>query len=250
MSVYLKDDKIVLQDDLVATSTDCCCLNGACCFPDGHCEVETETKCVDDGGTYQGDDTDCDTTGACCIGTDCSITTEACCTGSGGTYQGDDTTCDPNPCEVPACGECVFVDTFGNNWLTKTVTSSGTVHCDPSEFQEGYDGDYSGTAILDCSSGELVVSCVGSGTDCRPGFPTPTLEPLSGDCWWMEGMVPVSASPFYPISCGTFDNPSCTINTWYGENISCSSTCFAGCVAGCDGSMTVTVEYSNPCTPV
>lgn len=37
-------------------------------------------------------------TGACCIGGSCSILTEEICLNSGGTYQGDNTTCDSNPC--------------------------------------------------------------------------------------------------------------------------------------------------------
>jgi hypothetical protein len=37
-------------------------------------------------------------TGACCIDGVCSITTEQSCIDSGGTYQGDGTDCDPNPC--------------------------------------------------------------------------------------------------------------------------------------------------------
>jgi hypothetical protein len=42
-------------------------------------------------------------TGACCIGEDCSITTEADCIAAGGTYQGDNTDCDPNPCAAEGC---------------------------------------------------------------------------------------------------------------------------------------------------
>jgi hypothetical protein len=48
-------------------------------------------------------------TGACCIGEECSITTEAACTEAGGTYQGDDTDCDPNPCITPECPSNVHV---------------------------------------------------------------------------------------------------------------------------------------------
>ncbi len=34
--------------------------SGACCFNDGHCAVLSQSNCVQQGGTYQGDDTLCD----------------------------------------------------------------------------------------------------------------------------------------------------------------------------------------------
>jgi len=35
-------------------------LEGACCFVDGSCQILTEPRCQDSGGTYQGDGTVCD----------------------------------------------------------------------------------------------------------------------------------------------------------------------------------------------
>lgn len=46
---------------VVAEVTDCTPL-GACCFPDGSCEELTEAECLERGGDYQGDGSDC---GAC-----------------------------------------------------------------------------------------------------------------------------------------------------------------------------------------
>lgn len=37
-------------------------------------------------------------TGACCLNGSCVVTTHALCTAEGGTYQGDGTNCSPNPC--------------------------------------------------------------------------------------------------------------------------------------------------------
>src|SRR5438552_16516164 len=51
-------------------------------------------------------------TGACCIGTDCSIETESDCINMGGTYAGDETTCDDVDCTRGACcdadGHCAI----------------------------------------------------------------------------------------------------------------------------------------------
>ncbi len=47
--------------------------SGACCMADGSCENNTEDACLIDGGTYEGDDSDCGSTscpqpqGACCL---------------------------------------------------------------------------------------------------------------------------------------------------------------------------------------
>ncbi|MGB0962945.1 MAG: choice-of-anchor Q domain-containing protein [Mycobacterium sp.] len=50
-------------------------------------------------------------TGACCTGETCSSpVTSATCTGGGGTYQGDDTDCDPDPC-IPAVRACCYQST-------------------------------------------------------------------------------------------------------------------------------------------
>lgn len=84
------------------------CTQGACCFADGSCLFDAETDCVTAGGTYQGNDTDCDPnpcpqptpTGACCFADGTCEEDEAAadCAAAGGTYQGDGTDCDPNPC--------------------------------------------------------------------------------------------------------------------------------------------------------
>jgi hypothetical protein len=34
--------------------------DGACCFADGSCQVLTSAECSSQGGSYQGNDTDCD----------------------------------------------------------------------------------------------------------------------------------------------------------------------------------------------
>lgn len=134
--------------------------SGACCYDDGSCTVQTELDCDNAGGTYQGDDTDCAPTGACCIGTDCSITTETCCTGAGGTYQGDDTTCDPNPCSPPPTGACC-VDGVCSE--TTEAECFGT-----------YYGDGSSCDTVDCSAPPdcqpPLIWCLDGAHCCNPGL--------------------------------------------------------------------------------
>jgi hypothetical protein len=90
-----------------------CVPVGACCLPDGSCEELTESECTADGGTYQGDGTDCDSSScpqpiaACCLD-DCSCTdlTEADCDASGGRWSGFGTDCTTSP----DCSAQIYTD--------------------------------------------------------------------------------------------------------------------------------------------
>lgn len=93
---------------------------GACCFFNSpgtlNCFVTTEAECVEQGGEYQGDGTNCGptgyceppVTGACCLitpipeGVCIQVTAEEC-AAQGGNYHGDGTECPPN-------GTCMFED--------------------------------------------------------------------------------------------------------------------------------------------
>jgi len=84
---------------------------GACCFSDGSCAVLGADGCVANGGSYQGNDTNCDpnpcvaATGACChVDGTCTVVPASECIDHDAVYQGDGTTCDPNPC--PPAGAC------------------------------------------------------------------------------------------------------------------------------------------------
>lgn len=104
-----------LQDGLVACPTGD--APGACCFADGSCAVLLAADCEAQGGTFQGEGTNCDgtpcpqpATGACCVGEDCIILTSDECAARGGTYQGDDA-----PCEADTC---IPTPTFDASWGT------------------------------------------------------------------------------------------------------------------------------------
>ncbi len=211
---------------------------GACCESDGTCDELSESDCDDAGGTFQGAGTDCGTTGACCMGTDCVITTEDCCSNIGGTYQGDDTTCDPNPCEVPPCPGCGFVNPLGDgrNFLTATQVQEITIwspafpdcttHCTGSQTH-AYDPD---TCIETCVS---------------PGYDVDD-----------SGCDP----PSHFAGCGGFTCVGVYAGCSYspGSHVSGNSVIFEyfcpdGCTIGggttCEHGI-VTTTYSDECTPV
>lgn len=96
-------------------------VNGACCMPDGSCTTEIASACATNGGSYQGDGSDCGTAncpqpeGACCMPDGlCNADTEADCDTAGGTYQGDGTDCGgvscPQPCPADLVGGDGIVD--------------------------------------------------------------------------------------------------------------------------------------------
>jgi len=73
---------------------------GACCLSDGMCAVGTAAECAALGGTYEGDETTCETVvcpqplGACCFadGT-CDVFAAGACLDAGGVFQGNFTSC-------------------------------------------------------------------------------------------------------------------------------------------------------------
>ena len=141
LRAILKNGKAILSKGkaVVTNSTPCLCgdcgggggTTGACCEPDGSCSITSESICSGLGGTYQGNGTNCDTTGACCLldGGGCIVTTSTCCEAAGGTYQGDDIPCSPDPCQVGAC--CVDTDC--------TVTTRGACESGGGIFQGATD---------------------------------------------------------------------------------------------------------------
>lgn len=120
---------------------------GACCFEDGRCDIETEAECADDGGTYQGDDTDCEDPdlcpnqlGACCLPDGCEEGfNEEDCIAQGGEFQGADTTCVPDPCGSGACcvdSDCSIGSEADCEELGGTYQGDDTV-CDPNPCTTG-----------------------------------------------------------------------------------------------------------------
>jgi hypothetical protein len=136
MAVLLQDNKVLLSDGKVAIDEACCCATGACCVGTD-CSIESENDCINMGGTYQGDDTECIPnpceTGACCkYGTTgcgdtpgCTVTTRGACESSGGIFI-PGVSCATNPC---GC-----TDFNGNPWVTHiaftlNVSGSDSLDC-------------------------------------------------------------------------------------------------------------------------
>ncbi len=86
------------------------CEPGGCCI-EVNCSIMTASDCADLGGTYLGDNTNCNgdpcndpESGACCLIENCSILTASACSDLGGTYLGDNTNCNGDPCNDPESG--------------------------------------------------------------------------------------------------------------------------------------------------
>jgi len=102
------------------TPTGCVTPIGACCLSNGQCLGGlTSGQCSAQGGTYQGNNTDCGTTncpvptGTCCLPSgSCIVTSTTNCASQGGTFVAAGGVCNTNTCRgaccVPATQQCVF----------------------------------------------------------------------------------------------------------------------------------------------
>ncbi len=180
MSVYLKDDMVLLDSDLVAVDAGCCCGGGACCRS-GFCDIETADDCGVDGGVY----------------------------------QGDDTTCDPNPC----CTSC-FMSGFqaftgASRWFrTQTETHSLSGQCHENTVGQSYSIiSVAFTDDIECSGGEC--SCSGSAS-CHTEPPDCD---CSVDCTGCGDFFPLICDPEdcncgpFSGSCGDFCSPDVITDT-------------------------------------
>ncbi|MBD3162146.1 MAG: hypothetical protein GF346_07520, partial [Candidatus Eisenbacteria bacterium] len=116
----------------------------ACCDDYGFCQMLLADDCIGEGGTPQGEGTDCDPNPcpepdlqACCfLDGSCFLLIEQDCLDAEGVPQGEGTDCDPNPCEQTgqACclpGEvCIVWDPQDCSDSGGTPQGEGT-DCDP-----------------------------------------------------------------------------------------------------------------------
>ena len=170
---------------------------GACCFGDGSCSILSAGACAGQGGTYQGDGTDCGSancpqpTGACCFGDgSCSDLTAANCSAAGGSYQGNGTDCGSANCPQPT-GACCFggscqIETMADcNALGGAYQGDGT-DCSPNPCMAPTgaccfgDGSCQNLEAADCNA--QGGSYQGDGTDCGGvSCPQPTGACCFGD---------------------------------------------------------------------
>ncbi len=211
MSVYLKDDMVLLDSDMVATDAMCCCG------------------------------------GACCIGSDCSITAnETDCTDMGGTYQGDGTPCDPNPCMVDcACGFEAF-DGSGSRFLRYEAVGVGTYN-----FQQFGVGGYTAVAAYnlhivqeyDPDTCELTTDTSdvsSSHSNTIPGT-TPCVSLVDESCWTSLGTA--------CVCCGGGTGAIPVITTTPTTQTTHSSCTHTDMTCHCDGDDLLTETLSMECNP-
>ena len=135
--------------------------SGACCLGDGSCEINSEDACLISGGSYEGDDTDCDSTscpqpmGACCLessGNCVDSEAEVCAVFGGVWHYGEncnDWVCFPE-------GACCLAD--GSCLDTQTPESC--------LFEGGtFQGDGSTCDVVDCPA-PTSWCCTNAGSDC------------------------------------------------------------------------------------
>jgi hypothetical protein len=173
-------------------------VSGACCFEDGTCDVMIAQACMDAGGAYQGDDTNCNPnpcpqppTGACCVpGGFCLILQEQTCAEVGGVFQGDGVDCDPNPCPQPPTGACCHPDGSCDVQEEASCVGGGgayqgdDVPCDPDPcpvlsgaccFEDGH---CEILTVPDCA--RYVGQFMGAGAPCDPN---PCTQPSEACCF-------------------------------------------------------------------
>ncbi len=112
------------------------CTRGACCHDDRECEDSLfSDECGD--GEFHPDtacaDAGCTPIGACClVGGTCIIRTEALCQGLGGTYRGDEVECEEDTCVTGACckhdGRC-FAGGFASECPAELGVFEAGVNC-------------------------------------------------------------------------------------------------------------------------
>ena len=133
--------------------------SGACCVQ-GTCAIETQLGCLELGGDYLGDGTDCSNSpcaslGACCLGLECLEVTPDQCADNGGDYYGDGSSCDNITCEEPpVTGACCV----GNSCFAATADDCSSASGD-------YQGDNTNCADTDCGGGIVTGACC-TGTSC------------------------------------------------------------------------------------
>lgn len=207
-------DNIYFYDATPATT-------GACCFGDGSCaDAMTLGDCESQGGTYQGDDTDCASitctvpTGACCFGDgSCADDmTLSDCESQGGTYYGDDTNCASITCTVPT-GACCFPDESCVDFMT-------AFDC------QGQGGSFRG-------DGTECVSTDCGACDCIVGDANGDTEVNVGDAVYMINLVfKDGTDPIPYLICSGDSNCDCEANI--GDAVYVINLVFKGGNPPCD----------------
>lgn len=147
---------------------------GACCLSDGSCIDGLRSDCTAAAGTYQGDGTDCATSGAFCEIGACCLTNGTCnddvtvndCNALSGFYLGGGSLCATSSC--PPTGGCCNQSTFGCTIdFGAACTSGGGLYLgDDSDCSFGCDCNNNATLDLfellpstDCDGNNVLDEC-------------------------------------------------------------------------------------------
>ncbi|MCH2147587.1 MAG: hypothetical protein MK073_07210 [Phycisphaerales bacterium] len=136
--------------DIISLWGQDCTPVGACCFAGGgdwSCGITTEANCLNEGGTWQGDGSSCDSVscpqpGACCFSDgECADAMVSDCLNKGGKFQGEGSSCTSTDCPIAGEGDeasSAMIASYGDNpFDTTTATAS-----DPQPDENQCSGTY------------------------------------------------------------------------------------------------------------
>jgi hypothetical protein len=133
---------------------------GACCFGDGMCTEGTALECADAGGTYMGNESDCEETdceGACCFtnGFCLDLSEDNCLSIPESAFEGYGTRCAGTDCPLRE-GACCHADESCSEGSEGDCLSGGGT----------YQGDGTSCATADCSQPAVGACCDPFGWAC------------------------------------------------------------------------------------
>ncbi|MDO8632274.1 MAG: hypothetical protein Q7R41_17465, partial [Phycisphaerales bacterium] len=230
-------------------------VTGACCIADAtqpggfRCDDDKcEVECVNAGGTYHGDGTDCTRNicvGACCVTGGCLNRTQSECTGSSGTYKGNGTLCATAECGGACCKGFTGLD------FCDRVSSKTLCEYTPAGFPYiAYRGDGTRCPITTPPNNENCGAPTDYSACCLPGGSCiNTTQGFCGSSWVQGGfhsgvqcvdMACAAADRccFGDGSCQLLNDSTCTARG--GSSVAGQTTCtptacagFAGACCGC-----------------
>jgi len=131
------DSGTLLEWELLLDAGDAC--KGACCLPNTSCIRTGESVCLQQGGTFNGNGSQCSPSpcapnGACCTGSSCSLQSAIDCGANNGVFSGVGTDCKTPPCFVPCCrqdGSCALMTAQACAALPFAVAGAAGDACPP-----------------------------------------------------------------------------------------------------------------------
>lgn len=153
----------------VAHRLSCNQTQGACCRPDGTCIKVSQASCTNEGGVYQGNNSQCANvncpqppTGACCRDSGCAVVSQAICTSTGGVYHGNNSPCATAGC-APATAYLEGPDAGETPGTAAVASGSGSLSVIHGTFNRFSDADLYRIRICDPAnfSGHLTFGGLG-----------------------------------------------------------------------------------------